>query len=213
MKPKDKVPADKSAPENALPPPSRETLDLASRVANLLERLADASTDVADAGNGFRSIETRLRDVREQHEASRKRNIDPAAHARSVALIAEAERELNEAEARLISADGKRTTTLAQLADIRGQLEAAWAGEAKPMFEAARRHFLGAVDALTASWINLSAAAEAANLELDIRPSVQSPIGHEVLANSKVLGPKVADAVGEDWRTIHGVVNRARCVD
>jgi chromosome segregation ATPase len=210
MKPKEKLLVQQPALSHALPPPSNEAINLAGQMTNLLKRFEGATSDVAEVGKGFRAIENRLRDLREQHDASRKRNLEPANHARNVALIAEVERTLNEAETRLITADATRTMILKELAELRGQLEAAVTSEALPMFEAARHDFLDTVDTLTVSWIKLSAAAEAADLELTFQPSIENPVGHEVFANSKVLGPKIADAVGDDWRSTRGVVKRAR---
>jgi hypothetical protein len=215
MRAKEKLPLDDFARNEALPPPSPKAAELASRVSELLERLEHATADVAGISKEFRVSESKLRELRElrdEHEALHRRNLNPGILARGVSLIAESEGVLSACKSRLINADAKRAAIAAEVTHITSELEAAVTAETRPIFDMAYTAFVEVVEGLTCVWVSLNAAAEAADLGITIKPSIQNPVGHEVLVNPRVLEPRIADAVGEHWRTIRSVVNRARRV-
>jgi hypothetical protein len=203
-------PTAESSSHPALPPPRPEATELASRLAALLEQHAGSVADVASASKDFGAAEQKLRSLRKERE--QLRNPNAIVIARAVADITDAERALTACEQKLIEAEERRATIARDIVDVRGELEDVLTSQVRPVFDNAHSDFLAAVDSLAVSWIKLSAAAQAADLELGIRPSVESPFGHEILANPKILQPKIADAVGERWRSLLGVVNRARRV-
>jgi hypothetical protein len=134
----------------------------------------------------------------------------PCILARDASIIAEAEGVLSGCKSRLINADATRASIAAEVTQISNELEATITAEARPMYNTAHSAFMEAVQCLTSAWIKLNAAAEAADLQMSIRPSIENPIGHEVLANPRVLEPRIADAVGGRWRSVRGALNRAR---
>jgi hypothetical protein len=213
MRTKEKVPLDDFVRNEALAPPS--PTELASRVSELLERLGRATADVASASKEFRVNEARLRELRElrdEHEVLHRRNLTPGVLARDVSDIAEAEGALSECKSRLMNAVAMRTAIAAEVTNLRSELEAAVTAETRPMFTMAQAAFMEVVEGLTCAWVKLNAAAEAADLGVSVKPSIENPVGHEVLVNPRVIEPRIADAVGERWRSIRGVVNEARRV-
>jgi hypothetical protein len=166
----------------ALPPPSPQAAELASRVSELLERLERATADVASASKEFRVGEARLRELRElrvAHEDLHRRNLNPGILARDVSDIAEAEGILSECKTRLMNADANRAAIVTEVTHVRSELEAAVTSETHPLFTMAHAAFMEVVEGLTCAWIKLNAASEAADLEMSIKPSIENPIGHE----------------------------------